>query len=160
MRVSNEPLARARDAFAALLASRRLNFLVDHGAVYVDPRLSDLPGSEGLLQLLAHHVASVNLRGFPRYEHSSAPTVTTSESTDRPSRGTRWFMMATTTGEDDGMDEREQRLAREWIEAMEQYEEEHGEALDRIAATTRFYNYRAFLMEKLWRLLGKSPPEA
>ena len=65
MRVSTKPLARARKALNTLLTTRKLNFLVDHGAVYLDRRVSKLPGSEGLAQLLGHHVASVNLRGFP-----------------------------------------------------------------------------------------------
>ena len=66
MRVSTEPLAQARKALNTLLTTRKLNFLVDHGAVYLDRRVSKLPGREGLAQLLGHHVASVNLRGFPK----------------------------------------------------------------------------------------------
>ena len=66
MRVSIEPLARAREALNTLLTTRRLNFLVDHGAVYLDRRVSKLPGCEGLARLLGHHVATVNLRGFPK----------------------------------------------------------------------------------------------
>lgn len=48
------------------MTTRKLNFLVDHGAVYLDRRVSELPGREGIAQLLGHHVASVNLRGFPK----------------------------------------------------------------------------------------------
>ena len=66
MRVSIEPLAQARTAFNDLLASRRLNFLVDRGAVYVDRRVSAVPGSDGLVRLLARHVASVNVQGFAK----------------------------------------------------------------------------------------------
>ena len=53
MRVSTEPLARARKALNTLLMTRKLNFLVDHGAIYFDRRASKLPGSDGLAQLLA-----------------------------------------------------------------------------------------------------------
>ena len=66
MRVSTEPLARARKALNTLLRTRKLNFLVDHGAVYLDRRVSKLPGGEGLAQLLGHHVAAVNLQGFSK----------------------------------------------------------------------------------------------
>lgn len=66
MRVSTEPLMLARAALNNLLATRKLNFLVDGGAVFLDRRVSDLPGREGLVQLVAYHVASVNLGGFPK----------------------------------------------------------------------------------------------
>ena len=75
MRVSTEPLARAREAFNALLAGRRLNFLVDRGAVYLDHRVSDVPGSDGLVQLLAGHVASVNVHRFPKPGESETTPV-------------------------------------------------------------------------------------
>ena len=75
MRVSTEPLVRAREALNTLLRTRKLNFLVNRGAVYFDFRVSDLPGREGLVQLLAHHVASVNLRGSPKLGESEITPV-------------------------------------------------------------------------------------
>ena len=64
MRVSTDPLARARKAFDALLSSRQLNYLVSpDGRLGLDRRVSDLPGSAGLVRLLVDHIAAVNRRG-------------------------------------------------------------------------------------------------
>ncbi len=58
VRLSGAQLARAKDALSALLTSRRLNFLVDGGVLRLDRRMSGLAGVEGLVHLLAQHVAS------------------------------------------------------------------------------------------------------
>lgn len=38
MRVSTEPLARARKALNTLLTTRKLNFPADHGAICIGPQ--------------------------------------------------------------------------------------------------------------------------
>ena len=64
MRVSTRSLEKAREACEALMATRKLNYLIDlDGSIRMDNRLKDknvfaVHGRQGIAFLLACHVAS------------------------------------------------------------------------------------------------------
>ena len=58
IRVSQRSLEKAREAFKALMATRKLNYLIDDGRIHMDKRVFAVHGRQGIAFLLACHVAS------------------------------------------------------------------------------------------------------
>ena len=58
IRVSTRSLEKAREAFEALLGTRKLNYLIDGGRIHMDERVFAVHGRQGIAFLLACHVAS------------------------------------------------------------------------------------------------------
>ena len=58
IRVSTRSLDAAREAFAVLLESGKLNYPIDDGRIHMDKKVFAVHGRQGIAFLLACHVAS------------------------------------------------------------------------------------------------------